>query len=43
MNLLINGSIDSGSIEEQDGVCIKYDFSYGKEFHLHSGNQTGIS
>ena len=43
MNLMVNGQIDSGTLADQDGICVKYDFAYGKDWHLNAGNQTGIS
>ena len=43
MNLMINGSVDSGVLADHDGICVKYDFAFGKDWHLHAGNSTGIS
>ena len=43
MNLLVNGMIESAQIPDENGVCIKFDFTSGKEWHLHSGIQTGVS
>ncbi len=43
MNLVINGQIDSGSIADADGICIKYDLTEGKCWKHESGNKSGIS
>ena len=43
MYLLVNGQIESGQFAEEDGVSIKFDMIHGSQFHLASGNDTGIS
>ena len=43
MTLQVNGQIESGKIADEDGICLKFDFTYGKDWKLTSGNETGIS
>ena len=28
---------------EEDGICVKFDMLTGNQWHLHAGNETGIS
>ena len=43
MSLMITGQIESGQIPNENGICCKFDFTQGKDWHLHSGNKTGVS
>ena len=43
MNLIVNGQIESGQIPNCDGICVKYDLTWGKDWQIHSGIETGIS
>ena len=43
MNLIINGMIESAQIPEENGICVKFDFTAGKEWYAHSGQETGVS
>ena len=43
MNLVVNGQIESGQIPNCDGICVKYDITWGKDWQIHSGIETGIS
>ena len=38
--LMITGHIQSGTIDERDGVCIAYNFNTGVDWQLHSVSQT---
>ena len=38
MSLMVTGQIVSGQVPDQNGVCCKFDFSHGKDWHLYSGN-----
>ena len=38
MNLMITGQIESGQIPDDNGICCKFDFTHGKDWHLYSGN-----
>ena len=43
MSLMITGQIESGQIPDENGICCKFDFTHGKDWHLYSGNNTGVS
>ena len=43
MYLMINGQIESASIPDNDGICIKFDILHGTEWVVKSGNETGVS
>ena len=43
MYLMLNGQVESGKVAELDGLSVKFDMLYGNQWHLHSGNETGIS
>lgn len=43
MYLIVNGQIESASIPDYNGICIKFDMLHGLDWHIDSGNITGVS
>ena len=43
MSMVITGQIESGTIPDENGICCKFDITHGKDWHLFSGNQSGVS
>ena len=43
MYLIVNGQIESGSIPDYTGICVKFDILSGLDWHIVSGNTTGVS
>ncbi len=41
--LFVSGNIESGQINEHDGLCVKYDFVAGADWEIVEGNRTGVS
>ena len=42
--VMVSGHIESGQINEYDGICTKFDFIAGTEWTiLDGGNRTGVS
>lgn len=41
--VLVSGHIESGQINEFDGICSKYDFIAGADWHIVEGNRSGVS
>ena len=42
--LFVSGHIESGQINESDGICCKYDFIAGQPFwKIIEGNRSGVS
>lgn len=41
--VMISGHIESGQINEYDGMCAKFDFIAGTEWNIIEGNRTGVS
>ncbi len=42
-NLVVSGHLESGQINEYDGICAKYDFIAGVDWSIIEGNRTGVS
>ena len=42
-NVLVSGHIESGQVDEFDGLCSKYDFIAGTDWNIVEGNRTGVS
>ncbi len=42
-HVLVSGHIESGQINEYDGICAKYDFIAGPDWSIVEGNRTGVS
>lgn len=40
--LMVTGHIQSGTINEKDGVCCMFDFHAGPDWQLHSVRQSPI-
>ena len=41
--VLVSGHIESGQINDYDGMCAKYDFIAGTDWNIVEGNRTGVS
>jgi len=42
-HVMVSGHIESGQINEYDGICAKFDFISGTEWSIIEGNRTGVS
>ena len=43
MYLMLSGQLESGKIPELDGLSVKFNMITGSQWHLHTGNDTGVS
>lgn len=41
--VMVTGHIQSGQLNEFDGICVKYDFVHGTDWQILGGNRSGVS